>query len=84
MAKIDLFRYGYDFVKTTYVDSLIEIAELCEFEYSIPVYLAQSLCEILNLNYEKSIIPCQSSRNTKNQLIIKINIYRTQSQPSGW
>ncbi len=65
MAKIDLFRYGNDFVKTTYVDSLTEIAELCEFEYGIPVYLAQSLCEILNLNYEKIIDPCQSSRISK-------------------
>jgi hypothetical protein len=64
-AKVDLFRFGNDFVKSTYTDSLVVIAELCEFEYGIPVYLAQSLCESLNISYERNSNACQANRISK-------------------
>jgi len=80
-AKIDFFRYGKEYTKLHHGLILKEIAEMCEFEVGIPVSLAQSLCENINLYYEKNNNLCQSNRLSKDEANFIHGVLQLQPNP---
>ncbi|MBK8701835.1 MAG: PKD domain-containing protein [Saprospiraceae bacterium] len=80
-AKIDLFRFGQDYVNSNYGDSLMTIAEMCEFEIGIPVYLAQSICKILGIGYESNANNCAENRIQLNRDVMKDNTFLINPNP---
>lgn len=67
-ARLDLILYDESYVQSNYVESLIDIAESCEYETGLPHYWAQALCDQLNLPYQED--ECIEMRTSDGEIIV--------------